>query len=541
MLEISTTLQGERRAWTLDAAVTTIGRASSNAVCLPDATVSKEHARVRRDGERWFVEDAGSRNGTRVNGRDAGTPVAIADGDVIETGQVMLRVSTVAGTAAAAEYSESPSMSSSLRLNAADILNRRTERLMDPARLVRLLSEAGQQLVLPRPMKETCEQVLEFLEKAVPSSRLIILLREEGKAEPVQAAARYRGGSARQPLAVSKTILQAVLTENAAIITADAAHDPRFAGQQSIVAQLIRSAMAVPLFDNERVIGVLYADTSDLSMVYQQEHLELLTILANMAAVKITNARLLEADEARRRMAQELATATRIQRALLPPPPADVPGFECEARLESCFEVGGDLYDFHVRADGTLVVVVGDVSGKGMGAALLMSSVIASARTLYDVCDDPADLAARLNAVIHRGSDSKHFVTMFFAFVRPETGRVRYVNAGHNAPYVVGSAGLRTLEAKGIPIAVLPHFPYQADDVALAPGELLALFSDGIPEAQRGDAFFDDERLAATLTAHAADVTLPEIASAVIGEVDGFLAGSPRTDDVTLVLLRRRA
>src|SRR5262249_7236997 len=173
-----------------------------------------------------------------------------------------------------------------------------------------------------------------------------------------------RGGSARQPLAISHAILDTVLNECASVITADAAHDPRFAARESIIAQAIHSAMAVPLFDNERVLGVLYADTSDFTVQYGQEQLEILTLLANMAAVKITNARLLEAEQSRLRMTQELATATRIQRALLPEAPESLPGWECVARLVTCFEVGGDLFDFHLRPDGRLLFLVGDVSGK---------------------------------------------------------------------------------------------------------------------------------------------------------------------------------
>ena len=120
-------------------------------------------------------------------------------------------------------------------------------------------------------------------------------------------------------------------------------------------------------------------------MQYGAEQLEVMTLLANMAAVKITNARLLEAEAERQRLEQEAATARRIQGGLLPEAPHDMPGWSCLARLEPCHEVAGDLYDFHRRPDGTWVVLGGDVSGKGMGAALYMSSMLSAARVLYDV------------------------------------------------------------------------------------------------------------------------------------------------------------
>jgi len=309
-------------------------------------------------------------------------------------------------------------------------------------------------------------------------------------------------------------------------------------GHQSIIAQAIHGAMAVPLFDNHSVLGILYVDTSDPRVEYEAHHLELLTLLGNMAAVKITNARLLEAEAARARMAQELATATRIQQALLPPAPTDAPGWTFHARLETCFEVGGDLYDFHTREDGVRVVLLGDVSGKGMGAALLMSSVLSSARVLYDACDDPLTLVQRLNRVTYRSSDRGSFVTLFVGYLDPASGRLRYVNAGHPEPEIVGGTP-RALEATGVPVGMLPDFPWSEGETQLAPGETMAIFSDGIPEAQHGPEFFELERLKETLAALAGEPDLGRVADGMIERIDAFAAGEHRADDVTLLLLRR--
>ena len=329
-----------------------------------------------------------------------------------------------------------------------------------------------------------------------------------------------------------------MLAENTAVITSDAAHDPRFLAQHSIIAQAIHSAMAVPLFDNQSVLGILYVDSTDPGVLYGQSELELLTLLGNMAAVKITNARLLEAESVRQRMAQELSTATRIQRGLLPNPPP-MTGWHCHARIETCHEVGGDLYDFHIRDDGEVVVLVGDVSGKGMGAALLMSSTIASARVLYDVCTGPLQLVRRLNTIMHRSTDARSFVTMFVGWLDPATGRMRYVNAGHPEPHILHAGSLRTLEATGIPVGMMGDFAWAEGETVLDKGELLALFSDGIPEAQHGDEFFDFERVAATLRAAEPEADLERAADRIIASIDEFAAGEHRADDVTLVLLRR--
>jgi len=367
----------------------------------------------------------------------------------------------------------------------------------------------------------------------------VLLLDPGDGTEPVQIAARTRGGRADRALALSTTIMRKVLTECTSVLTRDTAIDPRFQGQHSIVAQSVHSAMAVPLFDNEKVLGLLYVDSADLMVRFDDDQLELLTLLANMAAVKITNARLLEEGRDRDRVLQELASATRIQRGMLPATTPQVPGYELEAYLESCNEVGGDLYDFHMRDDGMLVFVVGDVTGKGMGAALLMSSFLASARVLYDAYADPAELSRRLGAMVHRTADPTRFVTGFVGCLDPATGTLTYVNAGHPWPMLVRGGTLRELESNGVPFGVVPHFPYTAATAELAPGEVFAVFTDGIPEAQRGEELYNEERLRDAMREESGVPDLATLRDRLLARVDEFLAGEPRTDDITLVLIRR--
>jgi len=545
-LRLSTTLNGEVRQWVLEHSPVSLGRASGNVIQVLDGTVSKEHAELALAGERWTIRDLRSRNGTRVNGRDAQAPLPIAAGDRVEVGHVMLTVSEGLRDDTT-RFTTSEHVGSALKLKVSDVLQKPTGTASDTGRVLHVLAEAGQLLVVPRSLDETCQAILGLVESAVPTSRLVILLRDGagaaggatgGAAELRQVAARYRGGRANDPLALSQTILRSVLAENASVITSDAANDPRFLAQHSIIAHAIHSAMAVPLFDNEKVLGILYADSFDPLVTYGQRELELLTLLGNMAAVKLTNVRLYEAEQVRQRLAQELATATRIQENMLIEPP-ELPGWLCHARIETCHEVGGDLYDLHVCDDGTLVLLVGDVSGKGMGAALLMSSTLSSARVLYDVCTGPLMFVQRLNAIVHRSSDSRSFVTLFVGWLDPASGQLRYVNAGHPEPHLVRDGALRTLEATGIPVGMMPNFAWTEGEVVLQDNETLAVFSDGIPEAQRGDEFFDFERVAAALRETAGERDLAAMADGIIGRIDAFAAGEHRADDVTLLLLRR--
>jgi len=537
VLKLRGRIAEQTHQWPLDADSLLIGRSSRCAIHLPDGTVSKEHAEIVRDGGAWRVRDLGSRNGTRVNGRESREPVALRAGDRIELGQVVLEVVGEEG-APRVQFNEATVMGSSLRLRADQILERRG-RSGATVQLVHLLADAGRLLVRPKPLAETCDELLSLVEKTVRASRYVLLLQKDAESDPVQMAARVRGGRANSALGLSRSILRTVTAECTSVLTADAASDPRFQDQHSIVAQSVRSAMAVPLFDNERVLGLLYVDSQDVTISFNEEQLELLTLIANMAAVKITNARLLEGDQARVRMTQELATAAEIQRGLLPPGPPRIPGWEFDAVLQTCFEVGGDLYDFHVDAAGRVIFLLGDVSGKGMGASLLMSSFLASARVLYDVCPGPRELADRLGRLVFASTDSGRFITGFLGRIDPATGELEYVNAGHPSAFVVIGDELRELESTGVPFGVLPGFDYAAGKTTLRPGEMLALYSDGVPEAQRGEELFGDPRLHEALRALGSMAALEGVRRGLLARVDEFLDGAPRTDDLTLLLVRR--
>ena len=527
---------GKAQSWPLDGDVIGLGRSSKNPVHVPDGTVSKDHAEITHQRGRWTIVDRGSRNGTRVNGIEAREPLEIRPGDRIEVGHILLTV-TDQPPGSPVRLSDATVLGSSLRLRPGEILERRM-RGGGSARLVHLLADAGRLLVLPRPLRETCDELLRFVEQALRASRYVLLLRSES-GELVQMAARTRGGPANQPLALSRAIMGEVLEQCTSVLTADAALDPRFQGQMSIVAQSVHSAMAVPLFDNERVLGLIYVDSHDPGTSFGEEQLELLTLLANMAAVKITNARLLETEQVHARIVQELARAAEIQRGLLPVAPPRLAGYEFDAFLETCYEVGGDLYDFHVAADGRVLCVVGDVTGKGMGAALLMTSFLSSARVLYEACPDLGELARRLNAITHRSTDAGRFVTAVIGRLDPASGRFEFVNAGHPAPTLVGDGELRRLESGGLPFGILPDAEYTAAAAELQPGGLLALYSDGIPEATHGGAFYDEERLDRVLRAAAEQDELATLRARVLADVRAFVGDEPRSDDLTLLLLRR--
>ena len=527
---------GER--YPLDGPLVTIGRSPGNHIRIQHASVSRQHAEIARRAGQWFLRDVGSRNGTCVNGAAVNVPARLQPGDTVHIGSVELRVISDELTPHFA-LTETSLLGATLKLPTDQLFAQRAHTPEGAQQLVHLLAEAGHQMVLPQSLEATYDEMIRFVEKAVPASRYILLAKPEHGGDFVPVAGRARAGLAGEPLVLSRAILRTVIEENSAVLTRNAVFDPRLRGSESTPPPGVRSAVAVPLYDEERLHGILYVDSQDPGLQLGEDQLELLTLLGDMAAVKISNTRLLKEEQAGALLKQQVAMAAGIQRALLQPAPPAPPGFEIEAFLAPCQEVGGDLYDFHACPDGGLVFVVGDVIGKGLPAAMLMTVFLSALRVLYEFCSELGELAAKLSGYVYRGTDPMHFVTGFIGCLNPATGRLRYVNAGHPSPLVAGPGGVRALASTGLPFGILPDATYEVGEADLAPGELLAAFSDGITEAGCAGRFFEETRLREVLAEVARAEPLAAARAALVRRVDEFLDGAPRSDDITLVLIRR--
>ena len=397
-------------------------------------------------------------------------------------------------------------------------------------RIVALSSQLFELLASGESAEHIETAACRFVAQCVTADR-VVLMTDSGEATSIEATARWiRQGDDQAPLHLSTTILNQVTRQRDSVLVSNPLEDPDYTGQQSIVALSLRSAMAAPLFDNERVRGMLYVDTADPKIRYNQDDLEVLTATANAVAVKLRNISL----------ESELKVAANIQRSMLPER-FDVPtGYEIDAHQVMCRYVGGDLYDFRRRPDGRMLLVLGDVSGKGTPAALAMSAVVVALGLLCEIGGVLEDLAVLLNRQLHRSLGRGQYVTLFLGELDAASGALRYVSAGHEPPFLLRADGnIERLAATGIPIALMEEAIIESADVRLNPGDLLAVFSDGIPEATRnGDSFFGLDRLEEVLTARR-DEELPSIRRRVESAVESFLQGQPNSDDVTLVLLRR--
>jgi phosphoserine phosphatase RsbU/P len=259
-----------------------------------------------------------------------------------------------------------------------------------------------------------------------------------------------------------------------------------------------------------------------------------------------------EIDEHLARLEEELNAARKLQMSMVPQsfpaPSADFP-IDLHASMEPAREVGGDLYDFFMTEDGKLCFLVGDVSGKGMPAALFMARAKSLIRIATDLMRSangtsapPADIIARVNRELCQDNGDMMFVTLFFAMLAPATGEVEFCNAGHNPPYHLNGQGAVAIEGgKGIILGVNPKAVYATGRLSLATGEGIYVFTDGVTEANNtAEELFGEPRLEAALRAAAASGSA-EIVKSVAEAVRGFVGNALPFDDITMLVIRRLA
>lgn len=516
-----------------------LGRSLDCPFCVDHPGVSRRHLELVVSGETVLVTDLGSHNGTSINGSRIEEPTSIIAGDRIRMAEVTLRL-TDNDLSADDLYAPEADALAQTGLLWDEIRSPRKPRVGEHRDRFQVLVDAGELLAVCRPLDELFELVLDLVERTIKPQRILLLLVEESD-DLTMRAQRFQGTGSGDRLMLSRTMVDKVMTEKAAFVTANALLDSRFNEQESIIAQGLHSAMAAPLFDNESVIGLLYADTADRQTSYTEDDLRTFSILANLSAVKITQARVAELEEEQRRLKRDVEAAREILDQILPETVNQAAGYELHAFWKPCFTVGGDLYDTQLLPDGRLAFLFGDVSGKGLGAALLVSHIMPIVRLLAEELWLPERLINRLNRDLWRSTDSVHFVTLFFGILDPTDGKIVYVNAGHNPPLHLRRDGqVDALDSTGMAAGMFESSEYSQGELILQPGEVLALYTDGVTEAENQDEeAFERERLSEILVRER-DRSPAEIAVQVMDELCRFRGGDCFDDDVTMLLIRRQ-
>jgi len=541
----------------------TLGRSARNDLCIPDPFASRVHAEVRREGEEYYLQDLGSANGTLYNGGTVEGTVPLTAGGRIQIGEteIVFDDGTYHSSMGATMITDNSSTSLPEATIALASGDRTTSGLLEAiegarskpeqtaaARVARegdllaLISKVGITLLSSSTLEQTLEQIVSLVFEAVPADRCLLMMRDEGNEELKVAVARLRDrvGEVGE-IRVSRNVMDEVVIKGKSVLTSDAQHDPRFASG-TVVLQGVRSVLAVPLGVSEKVFGIIYADSPIAEGRFTEDHLKVLTTLASVAAIRVENARLVEARFQQERLERELQLAMEIQQRFQPTAPPSVPGYELQGISFPCYEIGGDYYDFIQREDGRLVIALGDVSGKGTAAALLMSSLHAAIHAQTGSHDTLVKTISAVNRYLADNIPSNRFVTLFYAELDPESGAVSFLNAGHNPPLIVHAAGtVEQLASGGLPLGIKADAEYREGRTHLQMGDVLVIYSDGVTEAASPSGEeFGPTRLYEVVSRNV-DASAAGIRDRIESALTKFSQGTQAADDITLVIVKRQA
>ncbi len=305
----------------------------------------------------------------------------------------------------------------------------------------------------------------------------------------------------------------------------------------------IRSLLSVPLKLKGQMIGLLNVFNKREKGGFTQEDQRLLSIIAAQSAQVIENARLYEEEKVLLRIEEDLRLAQEIQRNLLPKGNPVIPGYDVAGRSTPAKEVGGDYYDFISMEGSKIALALGDISGKGMPAALLMSNLQATLRGQTRFSSSSEQCLKRSNKLLYESTDVQKFATLFYSMLDYEKHEITYSKAGHDAPFYFKNTGeMRRLETGGTILGFREESDFEEETLIMEPGDLILVYSDGITEAMNSqrDEEFGEERLQKVIQKHL-DKSSKQLMEQIFRAVRDFTEGTPQSDDMTLLAIQRMA
>ena len=530
-----------------------IGRSTSADLHVADRFLSRQHARLFQDGDAWWIEDLGSRNGSWINGKRIDHPMQFHSGDRIRLSNTYI----VSGS-----VSEQPERTPTDFLTAeSDVAfrpvhevtsdeHRRPATQHDSAEFLKaqadhlhLLNEIHRALSEQVDLENLLEMILDRSFEALKPDQGVIFL-EHPTGEYHRAAERSTGSLACEHLG-SETLLKKVAGEGLTAHVRRLDTDPEWQRAESMVDQGVKSLIAAPLTDNQGSLGMIAMTSQEDECPFGDRELELLVSITSIASLRIRNLLLTE-DAVRKSLEAEqidrdLKLARKIQVGLLPSEMPQTECFELHGSSRPCRLVSGDYYKAVVREDGEeLLVMLADVVGKGLAAALLTASLEALAAGPIEVGRTPVEICDRVSRRLHERTTTGRFATLLIASLRNSDTRFTFANAGNCPGLLIRNGGRVTrLAATGPPLGLFPQIDYQESTHHMRPGDLLVLFSDGFTEAaDLEDREYGLRRLTRVCKSHRS-LPLRDIVQTIDKDSDEFVRGCPYADDRTLVLVRR--
>lgn len=515
-----------------------IGRDASCDVVLEDAITSRHHARLTCDsGGQYWIQDLQSKNGTTVD--DQGVSRArVGVGNQIGIGGCCLKLVSEP-TEAKIVLSDAPGEAESATTNAWDA----THRINLPQRRLEKLYELNERLTGRFDRKDLLNEVLDICMESLRFERAGIATWRGEPHLPEWIALRNLRADSSGEFRISRSLVDRALHNGERILI----NDPGTGMQTvdptaSMISNNIQSAMCVPMVYHDTVQGVVYGDRISSTGGYSREDIDFCAALGRLGAMGLANVRLLEELQHRRQVEMQIEWARQIQTDLFPAEPLVLPGLHIEGLNDPGQQVSGDYYDYFVRPDGQVAVVIADVMGKGIPASLLTANLQAAVQvTLTKPESELAPTVTQLNKLTCRNLSDSRFITALFGLLDPVRGVFRYVNAGHPAPYVLGpgDAVSRLAVDPALPLGVEAGIEYREGQVGLDTRPIsLFLFTDGIPDAENDqEERFEEKRLFELLRGNM-DRAPSELLGRVRASIKQFTRNHVQTDDITMLMIR---
>ena len=518
------------------------GTETGNHVQLADRRISRQCAAVIFEAGRFYLEDRGQRRGLFVNGEKVENR-ELQDGDVITFGlensyEIAFRSSS------------GDEFLPNLLTRIENITT--SEPVAGGLRKLNLLLQATTLLHSQLPLDSVLGTMLDHAISVTDADRGALLVPDPSGALQVRLA-RRSGGLRLSPesMTPSQTAVRRGLEQGAAIITEDVAQaDPQLQAVHSVVAQRLRALVVIPLYSMSRAssadsallkqretfLGVLYLD-SRRPAAFSKLDRQILDALAVEAASILENARLVERERERQRLEQQISIARDIQQALLPRDFRDFPHLAVTGCNFPCHTVGGDYYDVFSLSEDRTAFLIADVSGKGLGAALL-TTMLQGALSGMRLGADPARVFMHVNRFLCEHAELGRYATVFFGILDRQ-GYLEFINAGHPSPFLLrGGVAQAAFTEGSFPVGLLPEAEYATACMKLEPGDTLVLFSDGVSEAMDPDEqLYGLPRLREALCGKTGE-SLEQIQKCVLDSVENFTHGASQADDLTMLLVR---
>jgi serine phosphatase RsbU (regulator of sigma subunit) len=520
-----------------------VGREHTNDLMLGSPLVSRRHASIRQVGGRLTIVDNQSRNGVLVNNRAVADEQEVRPGDLINIGPYALRLALTTQPADNQTFSPTETVDYFHTL-AGDPVARLTAGLAPAVEGRQALPwDKLLHLLVRGAPEELYASIGEIVEQIVDFDRCFLILFPSESPETMEIVAKRFGATSMQrstdEVYVSREVLRTVIRTGAPVAVNDS--DDSYNITDSFQRSGARNVLCVPITSGRNVFGVLYLDRLVAGRPFQEETIADLAPLMALVSLKIENLRLVETQIEFELNRRELDIAQSIQQRLLPGNTVSLPGYSFEAYSQPCRYVGGDCLDFVVDARGRqLTFTIGDVTGKGLPAALYMVGVLSTLRAyIADGCTlDEA--MGKLESYVRSLFAADRFLSLFLAEIDIARGVLTYCNAGHVLPLVFTADGrISELEERAPALNIAPWPDYRRMEYVMAPGDLLLVYTDGITEKMdaKGE-MFGKQRLIATVLENA-DQNLVTIRQAILTSLRSFGSSSELDDDITLILLRR--